>query len=1178
MSLITRIALCQIACHPAIYTAHQMWLEEPFVSENPKNTLSFLSINGFGVDDLLEICKERYINWHRERLKSILHYIEGIEPAPDLLVFPEGAIPYQCLDLIQTFHKNTGTAVFSGTHTLQNLKNSKKSYRSIGVKEKTLERLIYKKTQTSGVAPIFIDKKIHLIPKQIHSPFEQTDISNLQTQQKPIVPFKIRFDGKKVSVLLLICSEALNFSKIKVKGDYEIVAILSYDSNPKHFDSISDMLVSNKRAVIYCNDGKYGGSGINLPIDERRPIWWFSSSLHGKLPIGDSLLVADIDCHNLPVQVGIAAPMANFKLVQLNAIVYSEDRNSCHAALSMDEIKKLTDNNLKAKKIDELLRLDTCNILQQEKFSYLSKIISRGHSVEGWWDAIGNDLIVKLPSLHQIEKELSLECFSKLSEDLIDYDTSKKGYDGLRGFLKNAKAISGKALYKRLKTDKSKVRFSSVIDRDDDAKSIVVFFDNNRQKIAQISGLQQIGKTAVIEKALQHCTYKRILEINIYDTSSAEYILLKLFSDPVYENKFDAESILKQVNDDDFVDVLDRLEILWIHNAENLVRHGAWRTAEISTVINKLLQNCIDSNCKIIFETRVNLPLEIDDPNLILKRRIYGMDRNLLSYGIAYFDYQLRRVDLSPNEIDIETKKYIVNKVGGHPSAMALCADAIVDEGLIAVSDYLKTKKGFYLNFVNEIINSIDLNESEKTILKLLSGCRLSIQREAILQSFDYVVNPFLKNLIELCLIEVDANSLIRIAGLLRHYFDIEELDPKLREKFHLACGAFYKDIFEYDKSKIEYAIESDVHNGLAGQKTNLSGFLFDSQFEISKKYFDKHDYKNAKTILDKIPDEKKTHDILRLSALVDAKCNQFDAALRNARKVFTTNRKDTYLLSQIARTALSQGRDDIAESLIDTAKAANMEDTSILIVSGRMLLRRNDLSSSEIKFRQAVKLTKRNPWPFFYLGKIYMRFGEMDKAIDILFEGEEFIYNNSIRNERALAAIKTQLGIAYLLNDNLELAEITIKGLYQERRKDPEVIRAYAMITIKMEGIDKAFEAFQKLSEGKIRSRFDRAQFHLYYGLFYLGLGDIGNASAEFSKAHQADKNNVYIMMKLAKTYYDLAIESHIDGEVDIAKAYAKDCALITKKILEFDSDNQTGKYIQIDLYSKFRIELSKI
>jgi len=573
------------------------------------------------------------------------------------------------------------------------------------------------------------------------------------------------------------------------------------------------------------------------------------------------------------------------------------------------------------------------------------------------------------------------------------------------------------------------------------------------------------------------------------------------------------------------------------------------------------------------------LPIEIDDPNMAFRKRIYGMERQLINHGITYLDYQLRRVDLSPNEVDITTKTIIVEKLGGHPFAIALCADAIVDDGLVAVLDYLKNSKGFYLNFVNRILQGINLSEEEKTILKLLSDCRMPVPREAILGSFDYVVKSYLKNLMELCLIEIDSASHIRLPGILKSYFDVEEVNSALRTKYHSLCSSFYRRMYEHDKTRIEYAIEADIHGTLCGEETKLSGNLFDSQFELAKNYFDRQQYKDAKLILDKIPDNIKPTDILRLSALVDSKCNAFRSAIKKARKVFIGNRNDTYLLSQIAQTGLSQGRDDIAEELIETARAANMEDTSILIVSGRMLLRRNQLELAESKFKQALSLTKRNPWPFFYLGKIYMRGeGELDKAIDILHDGVKFIYDNHINNERALAAIRTQLGIAYLLNDNLDLAEKTIAGLYSARQKDPEVIRAYAIITIKKDGINKAFEAFQKLSSGRIRSRTDRAQFHLYYGIFYLGIGDKGNASIEFSKAHQEDKNNVYIMMKLARTYLDLAIETRIDGETDISEVYAKDCALVTKKILDFDADNKTGIDIQIDLYEKFNIELSKI
>ena len=38
-----RLALCQIECHPAIYSSHISYLEEPFVPNNISSSLSILS-------------------------------------------------------------------------------------------------------------------------------------------------------------------------------------------------------------------------------------------------------------------------------------------------------------------------------------------------------------------------------------------------------------------------------------------------------------------------------------------------------------------------------------------------------------------------------------------------------------------------------------------------------------------------------------------------------------------------------------------------------------------------------------------------------------------------------------------------------------------------------------------------------------------------------------------------------------------------------------------------------------------------------------------------------------------------------------------------------------------------------------------------------------------------------
>ena len=115
------------------------------------------------------------------------------------------------------------------------------------------------------------------------------------------------------------------------------------------------------------------------------------------------------------------------------------------------------------------------------------------------------------------------------------------------------------------------------------------------------------------------------------------------------------------------------------------------------------------------------------------------------------------------------------------------------------------------------------------------------------------------------------------------------------------------------------------------------------------------------------------------------------------------------------------------------------------------------------------------------------------------------------------------------------------------------------------------AENAFARLNEATIRSRFDRCQFHLFYGLFQLGINNPRETANEFAKAHSADRSNVYVMMKWARTLYELA-NDHFRNQEDIYRAYAADCSQLVKKILEFDQDNVEGTELMNDLLSNVR------
>jgi len=1179
MPTIVRIAICQLESHPAIYAGQQMWIEEPFIPDNKKHTLSNLSIQGFHVDPLLEYCRAEYIDWQVNRIEGIFKLLKSIEPKPHIVLFPEGSIPYQCLHSVHSYSVADNNTVFAGTHSFQATKDAKDKYMDIGVSDKTIKRLASGKSYTKiGILPIFVGKRVHLVTKMITSPFEATDIEPFQAPAQQYVPFKLPVYEESISVLPLICSEALNFPKLKIKGDYDLSVIISCDRTPEHFIAVIKTLVGNKTAVAYCNDGRFGGSSLAIPIDERRPLWWFNSQLKGQLPPGDAVLVADIDFKSLSTEVGVTDPSRNFKLIKLCSITYGDDPTSCAVSMEMANIREIKDNFSRYKTIERLMDSKKANDLQAARIAFLGQLARDGRDSEDWWDTIGTDWTIKLPSLMQVEQKLSRYCYNQLADELLDYDQTGQGINDLRGFLKKTKELGDTQKSKTEAAQYESAAAKLIIDRDEDAKSTLSFLDDPRQKIAQILGLQQIGKSAVIEKALSQCGYSKIKQISIHDSPSAEYLILSFLLTPKIPSEEKLESLVRMTTEQDFVDALDKVNVLWVHNSERMLQFHDWRTGEISEVIQKLAKASMKTRAKVIFETRRFLPINLEDATICYRKRIQGMERQLKSHGVSFLDYQIRRVGLSPHEYPIHTKEDIVEKLGGHPVAIALCANALHDEGISSVQESLEKRKGFYLSFIRGLLRNIALSDEERMILRLLSGCRMPIPRETVLKTFDTPVAPSTRNLIDLCLIEVDSTSHIRLPGLLSSFFDIEEAPPDLRKRFHSACAESYTELFEKNQSKIDYAIEADFHAMLAGGEPQLAGKLVDSQMAVAQKFYDSQKFKSAKNILDRILSIKRNDDIMRLSALTDAKCNDFNGALSKAETVFKSNPRETWLLSEISRIALSQGRDDITEKLLSIAKAANMEDTSILIVSGRMLLRRGDLNGAKEEFERALKLTRRNAWPFYFLGKTHLRLGRPDKAIDVLFEGETFIYDKEIQNERLLAAIRTQLGIAYLLSDEMELAEKTLEGLYYDRSEDPEVIRAYSLLSLKKEGVDKAHEAFRKLAEARIRSRYDRSQYHLFYGIFYLWIGEKGKASEEFSRAHKEDKNNVYIMMKLAKTYYEMAMESWIDGEVEIAQQYAKDCGTIAKKILEFDEDNEVANDLQLRLYDRFEIEFSKI
>jgi hypothetical protein len=105
-----------------------------------------------------------------------------------------------------------------------------------------------------------------------------------------------------------------------------------------------------------------------------------------------------------------------------------------------------------------------------------------------------------------------------------------------------------------------------------------------------------------------------------------------------------------------------------------------------------------------------------------------------------------------------------------------------------------------------------------------------------------------------------------------------------------------------------------------------------------------------------------------------------------------------------------------------------------------------------------------------------------------------------------------------------------------------------------------------------------DRRHKHLVMALFYLGINQPLKACEEFAGAHQADRNDVFVLMRWAKTLWDLADATFRSTDPELAKGYAVECAERVKSILRHDKDNRVGLALQEDLYRLFGIEVKPV
>jgi tetratricopeptide (TPR) repeat protein len=379
---------------------------------------------------------------------------------------------------------------------------------------------------------------------------------------------------------------------------------------------------------------------------------------------------------------------------------------------------------------------------------------------------------------------------------------------------------------------------------------------------------------------------------------------------------------------------------------------------------------------------------------------------------------------------------------------------------------------------------------------------------------------------------------------------------------------------------KIEYAIEAEFHARFIGQTPRVATRLLDSQIGFATALQKEGKFEEAKGILDQIIKVKDSREILRLSTIVDAELGFYAHVVDKARRLFIENPSDSMLFQILTKLSLKHSREDVAEQLVAIAQGTGIDETSIFIVQGDIARRRKKLDQAEWYYREALNSDsrKRTAWPYYHLGVTLIKLNEIEKAIDILYEGLILCEKKPWFGHNVKSAISTQLGIAYVLNGDLAAGEPIIMQNIEQYPEHPEIVHAYAFLIVKREGVNKAEEAYEKFKMAKPRSAKQRALYNLFYALFLSEVGKKVEANDHFSLAHKYEENNVYIMIKYAESLYTLAVLSKIELNKSLAEEYARKCGDIIRKILAFDHDNGPGNRIRVDLYNEFQMQISDI
>ncbi len=189
---------------------------------------------------------------------------------------------------------------------------------------------------------------------------------------------------------------------------------------------------------------------------------------------------------------------------------------------------------------------------------------------------------------------------------------------------------------------------------------------------------------------------------------------------------------------------------------------------------------------------------------------------------------------------------------------------------------------------------------------------------------------------------------------------------------------------------------------------------------------------------------------------------------------------------------AYKEGDDDTAADAFSRALRLKQNHTPTLLARAEAYRRSGRRKEARADYDAALKSTEEDDPnrkdAAARLASLLRDAGEFDDAVDIL--------RDTVRVSGANAKIYTELGLIYIAQKRLELAQLVLAKAAELDAKDPAVYNAFAVLALRQGKAQEAFERFDQavsLDPSYIDARFNKAAV-------LLDAGDYARAKAELT------------------------------------------------------------------------------